>query len=145
MGIETIATLDELFAAMVADDPQVMDPRHPDQWRTDLPTFGGEPVADTAGVWSWDATRMIVGSSNAELRIVGRPGLPAWNPCRDPGLDSWTVPPAAQGQIVERAYACDDGRVYRRTTDRGDGSVSYQVRDLRDDEEFEPWQTEPAD
>lgn len=48
----------------------------------------------------------------------------------------WDVPPENQGQIVEVAYADDppepspacSGCVYRRVTDRSDGSVSYWRR-----------------
>ncbi len=29
---------------------------------TDLPTFGGEPIPVTAGVWSWDRDRVLVSS-----------------------------------------------------------------------------------
>ncbi len=39
---------------------------------TDLPVFGGDEPADTAGVWSWDAMRLLVGSSADELMIVPR-------------------------------------------------------------------------
>lgn len=39
---------------------------------TRLPTFGGAEPRNTAGVWSWDATRLLVGTSAADLRIVAR-------------------------------------------------------------------------
>lgn len=39
---------------------------------TELPTFGGEAPADTQGVWSWDATRLLVGTCASDLRIVAR-------------------------------------------------------------------------
>lgn len=39
---------------------------------SDMPTFGGDEPANTDGVWSWDATRLLVGANTAELRIVTR-------------------------------------------------------------------------
>ena len=39
---------------------------------TSLPTFGGEEPQDTAGVWSWDATRLLVGTCADDLKIVAR-------------------------------------------------------------------------
>jgi hypothetical protein len=39
---------------------------------TNLPTFGGAEPRDTTGVWSWDATRLLVGTCAADLRIVAR-------------------------------------------------------------------------
>jgi len=39
----------------------------------DLPTFGGEPLADTMSVWSWDADRLLVGEGPfADWNIVDR-------------------------------------------------------------------------
>lgn len=38
-----------------------------------LPTFGGDEPNDTAGVWSWDAKRLLVGEGRcAEWRIIER-------------------------------------------------------------------------
>ena len=39
---------------------------------TSLPTFGGEEPASAHGVWSWDATRLLVGPRESELEIVSR-------------------------------------------------------------------------
>jgi hypothetical protein len=39
---------------------------------TSLPVFGGDDPQDTQGVWSWDATRLLVGSCSSDLRIVPR-------------------------------------------------------------------------
>lgn len=39
---------------------------------TDLPTYGGEEPSDTSGVWSWDETRLLVGTCASDLRIVDR-------------------------------------------------------------------------
>lgn len=56
-------------------------------------------------------------------------------------LDFATLPVDA-GQMVERAYSVDWERctLYRRTTDRSDGSVSYESCQVSDDEgsDFEP-------
>ena len=38
---------------------------------TSLPTFGGNEPKDTQGVWSWDATHMIVGTGS-DYEIVDR-------------------------------------------------------------------------
>lgn len=39
---------------------------------TGLPTFGGEAPANTSGVWSWSASRMLVGACISEMQIVAR-------------------------------------------------------------------------
>ena len=39
---------------------------------TGLPTFGGEAPADTSGVWSWSASRLLVGACISEMQIVAR-------------------------------------------------------------------------
>lgn len=37
-----------------------------------LPTFGGEEPADTTGIWSWDETRILVGTCPDDLEIIAR-------------------------------------------------------------------------
>ena len=75
-----------------------------------------------------------------------------------PGADSvvWVVPPACQGQIVERAYSrgCDeDGMVWLRVTDQSvpkghEDRVTYFRRELVEYEgeleTYEPWNNEPG-
>jgi CTP:molybdopterin cytidylyltransferase MocA len=39
---------------------------------TSLPTFGGDEPASTSGVWSWDATSLLVGTCADDLKIVAR-------------------------------------------------------------------------
>ena len=39
---------------------------------TSLPTFGGPEPEYTFVIWSWDATRMLVGDGSADLEIVER-------------------------------------------------------------------------
>ncbi|MFY2560711.1 hypothetical protein ACN469_24115 [Corallococcus terminator] len=39
---------------------------------TVLPTFGGTTPARTEGVWSWDATRLLVGSEAGALVLCPR-------------------------------------------------------------------------
>jgi hypothetical protein len=65
---------------------------------------------------------------------------------------AWIVPPKCQGQIVEVAYAYDsdaDGVVFRRVSDRSDGTTTYAVASLDDcgcDGEcacFDPINSEP--
>jgi hypothetical protein len=63
------ANLDQLYEGMINDDPNTHD-RH-GQWSSDLPTFGGED-AYSQGVWSWDETRLIVGTCADDLEIVNR-------------------------------------------------------------------------
>jgi hypothetical protein len=60
-----IETLDELFALMKTNDPRLP------LWDS-LPTFGGLEPADTCGVWSWDETRLIVGTCSSDVVIVTR-------------------------------------------------------------------------
>lgn len=49
---------------------------------------------------------------------------------------TFITPPECRGQTVEVSYAgIHDGRVLRRTHDRSDGSITYDVADL--DEEAE--------
>lgn len=64
----------------------------------------------------------------------------------------WHVPPECGGQIVETAYALDICGVYRRTTDRSDGTVTYEIADWEACYRYssgglqpvEPWNDEPA-
>jgi len=64
------ASLEGLFAAMLANDPAVLDSHG--GWSSDLPNFGGRPPTNTEGVWSWDADRRIVGSCAADIAIEPR-------------------------------------------------------------------------
>lgn len=56
---------------------------------------------------------------------------------------TWHVAPEDQGQAVEVAYAADseDGLIWRRTTDRSDGTVSYARADayLLAEGAYQPW------
>lgn len=38
---------------------------------TSLPTFGGEEPANMTGVWSWDATHLLVGDDVGTGEFVG--------------------------------------------------------------------------
>lgn len=66
----TFTTLDELYQAMLDSDPATLDQHG--QFSSSLPLFGGEELADTGCVWSWDETRLIVGTCRANLQIVNR-------------------------------------------------------------------------
>lgn len=81
----TIRTLDALHALLVAapteknSDAQVeyatrhgLPVAHGEIDWTSLPTFGGDEPADTGEVWSWDATRLLVGSCPDDLALVDR-------------------------------------------------------------------------
>ena len=37
-----------------------------------LPTFGGTEPRDTAGIWSWDSDRVLIGEGLADLAIERR-------------------------------------------------------------------------
>ena len=39
---------------------------------SECPTFGGDEPEDTAGVWSWDETHLLVGEGWGGLEIVAR-------------------------------------------------------------------------
>lgn len=58
--------------------------------------------------------------------------------------DTWHVPPVCQGQHVEVAYGIGvENLAFRRTTDKSDGSVQYEVASAgRDD--WQPWNEEPT-
>lgn len=68
---EPVKSLDDLYIKMLKDHPSVMD-KYENAWSSDLPNFGGEEPDDTEGVWSWDYTRLIVGSSARDLEIITR-------------------------------------------------------------------------
>jgi hypothetical protein len=55
----------------------------------------------------------------------------------------WYVSPKNQGQIVEYAYAVCDAWVYRRITDRSDGSVTYAQSRALSDDRCDYWQSAP--
>lgn len=64
-------TLDELCAALRAGAVWAGCRRDSDgrlDW-THLPTFGGDEVNDTHGVWSWDADRLLMNSLDS-YRLV---------------------------------------------------------------------------
>ena len=57
--------LEDLLADMRADTFN--------EWEiSGLPNFGGTEPSDTAEVWSWDATRLIVGTDCRNFEIINR-------------------------------------------------------------------------
>lgn len=88
-NIDNIANLDQLLAylADLSDDENDRV-----DWAS-LPTFGGPDVDDTDGVWSWDATRMLVGTCRDDLEIIPREDvvLTAQIAGRDNGLAEASV------------------------------------------------------
>jgi hypothetical protein len=81
----TIRTLDELLAVLQAAPQDHNDGAQVEYARThglpvahgvidfgSLPSFGGAEPADTFGVWSWDETRLLIGSCSDDFRIVAR-------------------------------------------------------------------------
>lgn len=62
-----------------------------------------------------------------------------------PTVDTWTVPPRCQGQIVEVAYGTDeDGEPWQRVHDRSCGEITYTRGYWTDDSKWEPWNAEPT-
>jgi len=39
---------------------------------TELPVFGGAEPVSTVGVWSWDPTRLLVGTCSDDMKIINR-------------------------------------------------------------------------
>ena len=78
--IGTVESLTDLFSALKAGAMEITD---------DLPTFGGADVVETGEVWSWDATRKIVGTCADDLALVERDDvLPAGFRAHD-GVTEW--------------------------------------------------------
>ena len=63
MNMDNIRTLDDLFDAIKRGAVDLDDA---------LPVFGGAEPRDTASVWSWDPTRLLVGECVGNLEIVPR-------------------------------------------------------------------------
>lgn len=63
--IDACTNLDALLAVIKTIEDETVD-------FTSLPTFGGDEPRDTMGVWSWDATRLIVGACRSDFEIVDR-------------------------------------------------------------------------
>ena len=60
-----ISELDNLLRRMRRDDPTLP------KWDL-LPVYGGEEPNDTERVWSWDSTRLIIGTCPGDVEIVTR-------------------------------------------------------------------------
>lgn len=69
--IQKIVNLDQLKMAMVDNDPCLPQQHGEADW-TSLPSFGGAEPSSTEGVWSWDETRLLVGTCTADLEIIER-------------------------------------------------------------------------
>lgn len=69
--IENATSLRELLAAL--QESRMLAPEYRDavDWAS-LPLFGGPEPLDTQGVWSWDATHLLVGTCADDLRIIPR-------------------------------------------------------------------------
>jgi len=64
-GYQKPQNLDDLFVQMKEDNPNLPT------W-DNLPIFSNRPIEHTIKVWSWDDTRMIVGTCAEDLMIVPR-------------------------------------------------------------------------
>jgi len=71
--IETAAGLKSLLEALRHTRELSHDDQDTIDWSS-LPTFGGPEPRDTSGVWSWDATHLLVGTCVDDLKIVPREG-----------------------------------------------------------------------
>jgi hypothetical protein len=78
--ITAATSLEELIQALreiemecdAAGEPDLTD-------YTSLPVYGGTEPHKTTEIWSWDATRLLVGSCLADFRIISRESrLPIW-------------------------------------------------------------------
>jgi hypothetical protein len=58
--------LDDLLAQIKSDALDDLD-------YSSLPTFGGDEPFDTRGIWSWDETRLLVGTCTDDMKIIDRP------------------------------------------------------------------------
>ena len=60
-------TLDDLLEILTDDSTEIDSDE-----MVALPTFGGGEPDNTLGVWSWDETRLLVGSCSDDYEIVDR-------------------------------------------------------------------------
>lgn len=73
--VESAENLEDLLEALVDAEKAGVGT---DDIITDLPTFGGEDPSDTAEVWSWDETRLLVGRCVSEFAILPRSDYEDW-------------------------------------------------------------------
>lgn len=85
---DPIDNLDDLLRALrLGGTVTVIDKLGLGHGIDELPAFGGSAPDDTAGVWSWDEDRVLVGSCADDYRIVPRPA----NARNDPPKSEPTV------------------------------------------------------
>lgn len=65
MTTQSPATLEQLLTAVRAG-------QYNDEQMVELPSFGGDEPASTSGVWSWDATRLMIGTCASDMKLVAR-------------------------------------------------------------------------
>ncbi len=53
----------DLAAALISREIELTD---------SLPTFGGDEPVNTERVWSWDETRLLIGTCADDLQIIAR-------------------------------------------------------------------------
>jgi len=61
-----IKSLDDLFKLIKSGDLDELD-----DW-SNFPIFGGEEPEDTAEIWSWDESRLMVGICSQSMEIISR-------------------------------------------------------------------------
>lgn len=66
------ALCETLNAITEATDPTEQPDYGPYMTSRDLPTFGGEAPTRTEGIFSWDATRVLIPGEGRTWRIVPR-------------------------------------------------------------------------
>jgi len=73
---------------------------------TSLPTYGGQEPRDTTGVWSWDATRLLVGEGSwAECWVEDRLDEETLRALR---IEAVAAGDTAQVELCSRALAGDE-------------------------------------
>lgn len=98
---------------------------------TDLPVYGGEGPRDTSEVWSWDASRLMVGTCKDDMGLVERSQRPERCQCgkvMESGEYCEAVAPASE--MVDVLYV----PAYQRGTARAAGSsrgVEHEARVYR--------------
>jgi hypothetical protein len=127
-AIAAAEKLDELLEAVLAHD----DERDGFDDLADLPTFGGRKPTDTAGIYSWDETRLLLGPGGAAdpsqpYEIVDR-AAPGWWTDRS----EHSAPALRALHDLTQTTPCEGGEVVARIA--VDGSSLRIELSWRDDE-----------
>jgi len=64
-----ISSLSDLLEAIIIDDERFVTNG---DWSSSMPSFGGDEPEETAGVWSWDAESVLIGTCLDDIEIISR-------------------------------------------------------------------------